>query len=131
MTEPEATAAGMRQFRNIFIRSFLPLLFLWYISGISLFPHTHIVDGVRIVHSHPNPDAEHADNESVITISMLSHFDACGAGEVITLPFVAFLLIGEICLDRGVSSSLQRHSHYFMLRAPPGALFPNQAGLTA
>jgi hypothetical protein len=32
---------------------FLLILFLGYFGSITFFPHTHIVDGVTIVHSHP------------------------------------------------------------------------------
>ena len=39
---------------------FLPVLFISYIGCISLFTHTHVVNGVTIVHSHPyNPKAHH------------------------------------------------------------------------
>lgn len=64
----------MEQRRSIFPYSLLLLLFVWYIGGISLFPHTHIVDGASIVHSHPNPDAGHQGEESFITIHLLTQF---------------------------------------------------------
>ncbi|MDD3195809.1 MAG: hypothetical protein PHU68_08405 [Paludibacter sp.] len=42
------------------LAGWLLILFLGYFAGITLFPHTHIVDGVRITHSHPfsqSPDS--------------------------------------------------------------------------
>ena len=43
----------MRQlYRNI-IKFFLPVLFISYMAGITLFTHSHVVNGVTIVHSHP------------------------------------------------------------------------------
>ncbi len=32
---------------------FLLIIFCGYFGSITLFPHTHIVDGIQIVHSHP------------------------------------------------------------------------------
>ncbi|MGM9735144.1 MAG: hypothetical protein ACI3ZL_01905 [Candidatus Cryptobacteroides sp.] len=105
--------------RNIFIHCFLPLLFIWYISGITLFSHTHIVDGVRIVHSHPNPDAEHQDKDSFVTISMLSLFQTCGTGEGVSLPLIATLDISGSAPVMEIPLPFQRYCRYFGLRAPP------------
>lgn len=35
------------------MKCFLPLLFIAYLGGITLFTHSHVVNGVIIVHSHP------------------------------------------------------------------------------
>ena len=45
----------MRKFirRHIAVKLLLPMLFLAYMGSISLFPHAHIIDGCKIVHSHP------------------------------------------------------------------------------
>jgi hypothetical protein len=32
---------------------FLVILFCGYLGSITFFPHTHIVDGITVVHSHP------------------------------------------------------------------------------
>ena len=32
---------------------FLPVLFISYMAGITLFTHSHVVNWVTIVHSHP------------------------------------------------------------------------------
>jgi len=63
------------------MRYFLLILFLGYYASISSFTHTHIVNGVAIVHSHPyNPfskdkpvNHQHSANEFVL-IHLLSHF---------------------------------------------------------
>ena len=111
----------MGKLRKIFIYAFLPLLFIWYIGGVSLFPHTHIVDGVNIVHSHPNPDAEHQDEDEFLTIQMLSQFQSCGAGEGVHLPDIFQLLISEYRGIRDISLSINKFYRYFGLRAPPVA----------
>ena len=35
------------------LKLFLPLIFIAYLGGITLFTHSHVVNGVIIVHSHP------------------------------------------------------------------------------
>lgn len=42
----------MEKLRRI-MKYFLPLLFLTYWGGVTLFTHSHVVNGVIIVHSHP------------------------------------------------------------------------------
>jgi hypothetical protein len=60
---------------------FLLILFLGYFGSITFFSHTHIVDGVTIVHSHPfrshsgNVPINHQHSEnSFILIHFISHF---------------------------------------------------------
>lgn len=111
----------MGKIRRIIGYTMLPLLFLWYIGGITLFPHTHIVDGVRIVHSHPNPDAEHQNGSDYLTIHMLAQFQSCGAEEGVILPEVFRFLVSETDGKRDVSTSVCNFHRYFRLRAPPAA----------
>ena len=111
----------MCKLRNILIPAFLTLLFIFYISGVSLFPHTHIVDGATIVHSHPNPDAEHSDGDSFVTIQLLSHFQACGAGEAPHLPVVLEFDLPEPCGLGDIDVPSVKFFKQFGLRAPPVA----------
>lgn len=94
---------------------------MFYISGISLFPHTHIVDGTSIVHSHPAPDAEHPDDGSYVTIQMLSNFQACGVGEGVHLPVVQEFTLPEPVGLKDISFPAQKFYKFFGLRAPPVA----------
>ena len=63
------------------MRYFLLILFLGYYASITSFTHTHIVNGIAIVHSHPyNPfskdkpvNHQHSENEFIL-IYFLSHF---------------------------------------------------------
>ena len=72
------------------MRYFLLILFLGYYISISSFTHTHILNGVAVVHSHPyNPfskdkpaNHQHSSNGFVI-IHFLSHF-------LTTVSFLAF-----------------------------------------
>ncbi len=75
------------------MRYFLLILFLGYYVSISSFKHTHIVNGVAIVHSHPyNPFSkdkpvkhQHSANGFVL-IHFLSHF-------LTTVSFLAFSIV--------------------------------------
>ena len=71
----------MRKFirRHIAFQLLLPLLFTAYMGSISLFPHAHIIDGCKIVHSHPFADDGHShDGDSARTILILSTFSIDG-----------------------------------------------------
>jgi hypothetical protein len=73
------------------MRYVLLILFLWYYVSITLFTHTHTVNGVLIVHSHLyNPfsgnkpvNHQHSANGFVL-IQLLSHF-------LTTVTFFGFL----------------------------------------
>ena len=47
---------------------FLPVLFISYMAGITLFTHSHVVNGVTIVHSHPfKKGGEHSPYDSRVS----------------------------------------------------------------
>lgn len=63
------------------MRYFLLILFLGYYGSITLFTHTHILNGVTIVHSHPfnsgtekNPIKHQHTANGFLLIQFLSHF---------------------------------------------------------
>lgn len=55
----------------------LPVIFLIYLGSVSLFTHSHIVNGSTIVHSHPGnaPDHSHTEGEFNI-LELITHFCA-------------------------------------------------------
>ena len=62
---------------------FLLILFCGYFGFITFFPHTHIVDGVTIVHSHPYkshsgdvPVNHNHSKDGFLLIHFISHFIA-------------------------------------------------------
>lgn len=83
----------MKFLQDKIIRCFLLILFLGYYISISSFTHTHIVNGIAIVHSHPyNPfskdkpvNHQHSTNQLVV-IYFLSHF-------LTTVSFLAFSIV--------------------------------------
>lgn len=104
---------------------FLPVLFISYMAGITLFTHSHVVNGVTIVHSHPfkkNSPHSHTTVEFQL-IHFLNHLITTDGGVVNPyFSFVAILLCTLVWLPwqmaclasvRGVASP----------RAPPCVRF--------
>ena len=56
-------------------------LFAGYYGGVTLFVHTHIINGVTIVHSHFHAETHHDTKsgghteQSITLIAQISHFD--------------------------------------------------------
>lgn len=86
----------MEKLRKI-MRLFLPLLFIIYLGGITLFTHSHVVNGVIIVHSHPFKGAHEHTEVQLETIFYLSSFTTSSVPEFLaTVPAFLFLL----CVQR-------------------------------
>ncbi len=97
----------------------LLILYMVFQAGTSVFPHTHIVDGEKMVHSHPYSSANHTHTEDqVAAIELLSNVQTLEVdiqSERIVLRPVLYDL--EFNGDSSVSSS--PHTHCVNLRAPP------------
>ncbi|MBR6433135.1 MAG: hypothetical protein IKS70_01850 [Bacteroides sp.] len=108
----------MKKSRNI-AGWFLPLLFVVYLGGITLFTHSHVVNGVIIVHSHPFKGEHEHTEVQLETIFYLASFVSPSLSLFYTaasvFPVLLCLLhapaaerIGYLKTRRGIS-----------LRAPP------------
>lgn len=101
--------------------SFL-LLFVSYLGGLTLFTHTHVVNGVIIVHSHPGKAGHIHTTGQIETVFFLSHF--LTSGEVVSsCPLSLYL---SLCFSLLIPS-LPRQIHdgnskIIRLRAPPSGL---------
>ena len=103
----------MRKFirRHTAIKLLLPMLFLAYMGSISLFPHAHIIDGCKIVHSHPFADDGHShDGDSARTILILSQGH---------LPSVFLPLCGDLSVPSVQDGAAQCHIQTESRRGPP------------
>jgi len=74
---------GLKRIYKKITGYFLLILFLGYIGSITFFSHTHIVDGVTIVHSHPYkshsgdvPVNHNHSKDGFLLIHFISHFIA-------------------------------------------------------
>jgi len=86
---------GIKDYICKSFRFFLLFLFIGYFGSITLFFHSHIINGVTIVHSHPfnSDDGTGADNvphseKQLLLIQLLSVFFAT----VLLVSFAAFIL---------------------------------------
>ena len=99
---------------------FLPVLFISYIGCISLFTHTHVVNGVTIVHSHPyKPEGHHSHTTTEFQlIHILSHLTTStpSVGVVFAAVSIAFVRTLYPCV-REALPSVKWKAHG--LRAPP------------
>lgn len=100
---------------------FLLLLFLGYIGSITLFYHTHYVNGYRITHSHPYKDAPDSGKHSHSSVDFsLIYSLSLVIMTVVALGFIPpayFFLIGIINLSPKFSTL--RTSFVVSLRGPP------------
>ena len=105
----------MEKLRNI-LKWFLPLLFIAYLGGITLFTHSHVVNGVIIVHSHPFK-GEHSHTEAQVeTIFFLSSFVASSLPAIL-FAASAFLILLRVPAVEHVKYVRVRCG--ISLRAPP------------
>ncbi|MEI6767155.1 MAG: hypothetical protein WCM76_16110 [Bacteroidota bacterium] len=108
------------------VRYFLLVLFLAYYGSITLFIHTHVNNGVTIVHSHPfisttakNPEKNRHSTNGLILIASLSQFVSSAASPAFSIGFEAIYLLSAVFL-RGEQHFAMSCYHYSRgLRAPP------------
>ncbi len=104
---------------NKFISMLLLALFLSYHVSITMFVHTHIVDGVPIAHSHPFTSSNHSHSSSqIVVIGQLSSFQGL---ETVANNEITVFHNGEEELnfdnhELDVNNACVGHA---MLRAPP------------
>ncbi len=72
-------------------------LFLFYYSGNVMFYHSHLIDGVWVIHSHPFPLSKTAEGHThtqaeLTTINILSHATFLLAATLASLVVIKFLL---------------------------------------
>ena len=108
----------MRTLRT-YLASLLLAIFSCYLSGISLFSHVHIVNGVSIVHSHFGGGAEHNHSDSQFAvIDILSHFQSEAAADIVTVC-TPFFITTDICTDYSAPEILNGCASVLLLRGPP------------
>lgn len=118
----------MKRALNGIMKVLLPVIFTGYIGVMSFYTHVHVVDGVRIVHSHPfkkslpgQPLHSHSSAEfqlikSVTSFSLtpdvVAHFEWKAVGIAWVKPLTASVTVFFRTVAAGVLS----------LRAPPFVL---------
>lgn len=115
----------MRKFirRHIAVKLLLPVLFIAYMGSISLFPHAHIIDGCKIVHSHPFAGDGHGhDAKAARTILILSTFSIDGEILQSPLPSVFLPLCGLCSIPSVHDGAAQCHIQTENRRGPPAVV---------
>ena len=112
--------SGMRHLRT-YCAVILLALFSCYYAGISLFFHTHIVNGSTVVHSHLGGSADHNHSDTqYAVIDILSTFQSEGAVECDVCP-TPFFLLSDSCHEYQAPSVLGESVQALTLRGPPQA----------
>ncbi len=97
----------------------LLVLYLVFQAGITVFPHEHILNGEKLVHSHPYSNADHSHTaDQAVTIARLSSVQTLTAETVFCRDIVLPVLYS---LETGSDSFniLAAHTRYVNLRGPP------------
>ncbi|WP_436416025.1 hypothetical protein [Petrimonas sp.] len=111
--------------RHSIIKWFLPILFAAYVSGISLFTHSHVIRSITYVHSHPYKKSEknqhsHTEKQLIlleyiyqtsITNDVVPEIDVTDTSNGENLLYLPLL-------SKAYHLSAYRHKK---LRAPPAA----------
>lgn len=107
------------QRRYIVVPLFLLTLFVVYQAGIMHFSHTHYINGVMIVHSHPSTNSQHTHTEGqALTLAHIAHWSGIES-TFITLNEIIFEVSEVLECKRESSFLMDKHAHCICLRAPP------------
>ncbi len=102
-----------------FLSLCLLVLYVVFQAGITVFPHEHILNGEKLVHSHPYSNANHSHtSDQAVTIARLSSVQTLEAHtseiQILDLPLLYDLEYG-VCSF----SIISQHTRCISLRAPP------------
>lgn len=112
--------------KSVCLRVFMPLLFMAYVLCVSMFTHTHVVNGTTIVHSHPSDASashDHTDGEYQV-LEMITHYSATDHSAAVTDAFadVCPHLLEEISTLPEAMPGLHPSLSIQTLRGPPAEL---------
>lgn len=108
-----------------FFRYFFPIFFLIYLGNITLFTHSHIIDGVTIVHSHPfkKDNAGHpAHQHTPAQFQLIHQLSSFGSEEISTTyisPAVFLTVLAALVIRFTNPDVRDIFKRIISLRAPP------------
>lgn len=100
---------------------FLLILFAGYASCIFGFRHVHVIDGIRIIHSHPYSEGHENNTHTQVEIILLADASHFVADRIVPgyFDFTPYQTI-EAVFDTGtVSDVIRKQQLIVSLRAPP------------
>ncbi len=89
-----------------------------YQAGITMFTHMHYVNGVMLVHSHPNHGKHTHSKTEIVVIDRLSSFHSLEADAPVCIEPVRPLLC-HVEVQTEISAAAAVHMRVISLRAPP------------
>ena len=114
---------GKQQTRYQGIAISLLLIFMLYWAGISLFTHSHVVNGVVIVHSHPFSTEHTHSAHSLETILFHTGITVLTTDLQSFRLIVLFVLLAIFLVPACSSASQSFVSKDNLLRGPPASAF--------
>lgn len=108
---------------TLILKWFLPLLFITFINGKSLFIHSHSVEGSFVIHSHPFDKSETNTHEHTTKELIAIEFHTHGYSTDAIIPYVEistpvqYLVPHNYSYDDRVDFS--QNTNTKNLRAPP------------
>ena len=95
------------------------MLLMSYKLGITMFVHTHDVDGTMVAHSHPFTSSNHSHSTTqVIAFGQLSTFTGIENASYEEIKVYSGLAV-EICADKSKLDVINSSVAIESLRAPP------------
>ena len=105
------------------LKLFLPLLFILFINGKTLFIHSHLEKGSLVVHSHPFDKGETKTHEHTTKELIAIEFHTHGHSTTAIVPYVdinsplQYLDLYNYSYEE--TAHLAQKANSFLLRAPP------------
>lgn len=105
------------------IKWFLPLLFITFINGKFFFTHSHSIDDLIVVHSHPYSKSENTTHNHTTNEFIAIEFHTHGHTTAAIIPHIEinspiqYLVHHDYSYDDTIDFS--QSTHTFLLRAPP------------
>lgn len=80
------------------LSGWLLVLFVGYMAGITLFPHTHLINGKNVTHSHPYSQAPDTGNHThtAAEFTLLAHLSAVVMLAAVAGCLTAFIGPGRV-----------------------------------
>ena len=104
--------------KQILMSLYLLGLFISFQAGITLFSHTHYVNGVMLVHSHPSSDNHTHTEGQILTLAQVSHFTGTEPLLTESVEIILPVLYTLEC-KRTMALCPSFHIQCIHLRAPP------------
>lgn len=107
------------QRQNLLKTLLLLALFMSYQASVTLFVHTHVVDGVAVAHSHPFTSSNHSHSSlQIVAIGQLSTFNGVEHTSYDEVN-VFHNCVEEIEISNHESNVINACVACVLLRAPP------------